>query len=205
MRNLTLLMSNGLIVVAVVGLLALMSWAGRQGRPRPAPGSKHYVFRYNALFRWGVYLAAFVLPVGLTVLVNLYRLSNEARWYVFGLYVCVAVLTLPLVWEASRFYVCVTPEGLECRSAWRGTRFIAWDDLYEVRYSSINSWFIFRGTSGEKIRVTGFVAGLPALLGFVEMRLPATALKNARAGYEKAGRPFPQLPAEPVLEALPPR
>ena len=106
-----------------------------------------------------------------------------------------AVLTLPLVWEASRFYVCVTPEGLESRSAWRGTRFIAWDELYEVRYSSINSWFVFRGTSGEKIRVTGFVAGLPALLGFVEMRLPATVAQETRVpATRKPADPFPNSP-----------
>ena len=86
------------------------------------------------------------------------------------------------------------PEGLESRSAWRGTRFIAWDDLYDVRYSSINSWFVFRGTSGEKIRVTGFVAGLPALLGFVEMRLPATALRTRVPATRKPADPSPNSP-----------
>ena len=39
MRGLMPLISHGLIVVAVIGLVGLMIWAGRQGRPRPAPGS----------------------------------------------------------------------------------------------------------------------------------------------------------------------
>jgi len=205
MRSLTPAMSHGLVVVAVIGLLGLMSWAGRQGRPRPAPGSHCHLFQYNALFRSAVYLAAFILPVGLTLLVFLYRPGDEARRFVFGLYLLVASLSLPLVWEASRFYVLVTPEGLQSRSPWRGTRFFAWDDIGDVGFSKINSWFVFRSVNGEKIRVSGFAARLPALLGLVELRLPATALKNARAGYERSGRPFPQLPAEPVLEALPPR
>ena len=58
------------------GRAAWHSCPGQAGKAvRGRRRIKALLFRYNALFRWVVYLVAFVLPVGLTVLVNLYRLS----------------------------------------------------------------------------------------------------------------------------------
>lgn len=205
MRGLVQLISHSLIALAVVALLALISWAGRQGRPRSAPGSDTLLLRYNVLFRWFAYAVAFGIPAGLTVAVYLHPPRAEERWYVLGLYLLFAALTLPLVWEASRYYLLVSPAGLEARSAWRGTRFLAWDDIDGLSYSSINSWFVFSAASGERLRVSAYIGGLKNLLALAESRLPVSAIKAARTGYAKLGRPFPSLPDEPVLEARSPR
>ncbi|HKA07894.1 MAG TPA: PH domain-containing protein [Gemmataceae bacterium] len=205
MRGLVPLISHSLIALAVVALLALISWAGRQGRPRSAPGSDTLLLRYNVLFRWFAYAVVFGIPAGLTVAVYLHPPRAEERWYVLGLYLLFAALTLPLVWEASRYYLLVSPAGLEARSAWRGTRFLAWDDIDGLSYSSINSWFVFSAASGERLRVSAYIGGLKNLLALAESRLPVSAIKAARTGYAKLGRPFPSLPDEPVLEARSPR
>jgi hypothetical protein len=205
MRGLVPLISHGLIALAVVGLLALIAWAGRQGRPRPAPGPDTLLLRYNLLFRWFAYAVAFGIPAGLTVAVYFHPPRAEERWYALGLYLVFAALTLPLVWEASRYYLLVTPAGLEARSAWRGTHFLAWDDIDGLSYSSINSWFVFSAATGERLRVSAYVGGLKSLLALAETRLPTLALKGARTGYTKLGRPFPPQPDEPVLEARSPR
>lgn len=203
MRGLIPYLSIGLIAIGVFGLLGLLARAGRLGVPKP--GSQTLLLRYSPMFRGLTYVAAFCVPVGLTVLVTIFPPHGQARWYVFGLYVVVAVLGLPVVWEASRFYLFVTPGGLECRSPWRGVRYMEWDDLIAVEYSGINSWFVFRSAGGESIRVSGFVAGVPSVLAEVEKRIPPAALRNARAGYLKIGRPVPPSEDEPVLEARPPR
>ena len=205
MRGLPSLVPHALMTIAVLGMVGLMVWAGQQGRPRHAPGPHQLLLRYNALFRWFTYLAAIGIPVGLTALLYFQPPRGIERWYVLGLDLTIAALTLPLVWEASRFYLFANPDGLESRSAWRGSRFLAWDDIQEVRYSTMNSWFVFRATNGDKIRVSGFVAGLKSLLALVEQRLSAATLKKARTGYDKLGRPFPPLRDEPVLEARAPR
>ena len=205
MRGVAPLISHGLIALAVVAFLALIAWAGRQGRPRPAPGPDTLLLRYNLLFRWFAYAVAFGIPVGLTIALYFHPPRAAERWYVLGLYLLFAALTLPLVWEASRYYLLVTTNGLEARSAWRGTRFLAWDDIDGLSYSSINSWFVFSATNGERLRVSAYVSGLNNLLALVETRLPAVAIKSARTGYTKLGRPFPSLPDEPVLEARSPR
>ena len=205
MRGLVPLISHVLIALAVIALLALIAWAGRQGRPRPAPGSATLLLRYSLVFRWFAYAIAFGIPAGLTVAVYLHPPRAEERWYILGLYLLFAALTLPLVWEASRYYLFVTPEGLEARSAWRGTHFLAWDDIDGLSYSSINSWFVFSTANGDRLRVSAYVGGLKRLLAVAETRLPTAALKCARTGYARLGRAFPRLPDEPVLEARSPR
>lgn len=198
-------MTYGLIVVAVTVLLALMAWAGRHGRPRPGADEHTLLFRHNAVFRWFAYLSTIGIPLGLTALVTLIPPRGEEVWYVVGIYAGFALLTLPLFWEAIRYYVLVGPEGIVCRSAWRGTRFIAWDDLREVSFSTANAWFIFRARDGTTIRVHMFVSGLSDLLRLVELRVPADRMRNAKPGYDRVGRPFPKVSDDPVLEPRRPR
>jgi hypothetical protein len=198
-------LSYGLIAVSVMGLLGLMAWAARRGRPRPGADEHTLLFRHNAIFRWFAYLTTFGIPLGLTALVVFIPPRGVEVWYVVGVYAGFAALTLPLFWEASRYYLLVTAEGIVCRSAWRGTRFVRWDDLRDVSFSTTNAWFVFHARDGKKIRVHMFVTGLNDLLRLVELRVPADRLRNAKPGYDRVGRPFPRLRDDPVLEPRHPR
>ena len=199
--SITFVLMTGCLLALVV-LLAL--WA-RQGRPQPRPGDGTLLFRHNPLFRWFALLIAVLLPVGLTIVLYLFPPQRPEVPLLVSLYLVFALLTLPLVWEAGRYYLLVTPVGLECRSPWRGSRAIPWVDVVAMNYSAVNAWFEFVGCAGDRIRVHSFVAGLNNLLGVVEARIPSRALKGARAGYARVGRTFPPLPDEPILEARRPR
>ena len=109
-----------LIALGVLLLLGLIAWAGFVGRPRSDVGGRNVLFRHNAMFRSFAYVSAFGVTIGLTTLIYIYPPQGNEVWIILGLYVFFGALTLPLVWEASRFYVLVTPKGLEARSAWRG-------------------------------------------------------------------------------------
>ena len=205
MRGLLPFLTYGLIAVCVVFLLGIMAWAAKRGRPT-AGGEEHsVVFRYNIVLRVFAFLAAFGIPIGITALVIAFPPRREEIGYVIGVYAIFAGLSLPLYWETSRHYVLISPEGIERRSAWFGFRFIAWDEVAKVTYSQVNAWFVFHAENGEKIRVSALISGLNDLLRLVEMRLPARVLREARAGYERLGRPFPKSDDEPRLEARPPR
>jgi hypothetical protein len=186
-------------------LVTLFAALARQGRPRVPAGSRDLLFRHNSLFRIVTLMAAIGLPVGLTGLMIVYPPQRSEVPYFVAAYLIFAAMTLPFVWEAGRYYLLVTSNGLECRSPWRGSRTIAWGDLSAMNYSAVNAWFEFQSEEGDRIRVHSFVAGLNDLLGAVEARVPARALKGARTGYSRVGRPFPTLVDEPVLEALRPR
>jgi hypothetical protein len=194
-----------LMAACLVALALLLASSARQGLPRPARGGPVRLFRHNGLFRGFAIAAAAGLPVGLAGLLYFHPPQRADVPYLVGLFLVFAIITLPLVWEAGRYYVLVTPAGLECRSPWRGVRALAWDDVVDVRYSAMNAWFEFVGRDGDRIRAHAFVAALNDLLALVEARVPASVLKGARAGYARIGRAFPPLTDEPVLEAKAPR
>ena len=205
MSRLLPLLPHAFIALGVLALLGLMALAGSRGRPAPSTSGPSVLFRHNPIFRGFAYVSAFGIMAGLTGIVYVYPPHGHEIWYILGLYLFFAALTLPLVWEVSRFFVFVTPDGLIARSAWRGGRTIAWDDIGEVRFSTLNAWFAFRSTNGDEIRAHAFVAGLRDLVRLVELRVPTRVLKKARVGYERLGLPFPELNDEPVLEARPPK
>jgi hypothetical protein len=194
-----------LIAGCAVLLALLTATSARRGLPRQLPGDQVILVRHSPVFRGFVLLAAVLIPTGIIVALRYYPPRRDDVPYLLGLYLVVTGLVVPMVWEAGRFYLLATPDGLEGRSAWRGVRVIAWDDVDAVGYSPLNAWFEFRGRDRQKIRVLVFAAGLNDLFRLVEANVPADALKPARFGYARIDRPFPPLPDEPVLEARRPR
>lgn len=194
-----------LVAGCVVALALVAALTAGHGRPRPQPGGDAHVFRYGLMLRALALGAAIVLPLATTAVLRFYPPARSPVGYVVAVYLGFAALTIPLVWEAGRYYVLLTPAGLEARSAWRGVRTIAWADLAAVRFHPTLSWFEFMGPDGTRARVPSFVAGLNELLGVVESHVPPALLKGARTGYAHVGRPFPALPDGPVLEARRPR
>lgn len=184
-----------IVVVGVVGFLSLLMWAAQRGRPAVDLETGTLQFRHSGLFRGFSYFFAFGVPLGITALVIFNPPKNENEiGIVVGLYGFFALLSAPLLWESLRFSLTVSAEGLDCQSPWRGRHFFAWNEVEEVKFSSVNSWFIIRGKDGWKFRVSILVPGLARFLEECEERLPPTALRNARDGYTRVGRPFPETP-----------
>jgi hypothetical protein len=205
MRGVLLPLSYVLIATGLIVVLGVMALAGRRGRLPASDNEQSLLFRYSATLRWFAIFAAFGIPIGITLLVVAYPPRGRQVWYVIGVYALLAAISVPLFWETSRYYVRLTATGIERRSAWGGLRSFNWDHIQEVRYSQVNSWFIFVAFSGEKIRVHTLLAGLNDLLQFVESRVPADRLRQAKKGYERMRRPFPWQGDEPVLEPRRPR
>jgi len=194
-----------LIAGCAIFLALLTAGSARRGLPHVLPGAYVLLVRHVPVFRWTVLAIAVLVPVGLTVGIRYYPPIRPDVPYLLGAYLIVAAVTTPLIWEAGRYYLLATPDGLEARSAWRGGRVITWDDLDAVGYSPVNARFEFHGRDGQSIRVFTFAAGVDDLFRLVEGHVPAATLKRARAGYARVGRTFPPLPDEPVLEARRPR
>jgi hypothetical protein len=190
----------GLIVAGPVVVLGLFLWVAQRGKPKVDRETGALLFRHSVLLRGFALVAAFGIPLALTVLVLLSPPKKEGDVYaVAGLYGLFGVLSAPLLWEALRFALVVSPEGLECRSPWRGLRFLAWDEVAEVSFSAMNSWFVIRAEGGWKFRVSLLVPGLNAFLEQCEKHLPPEALVKAAPGYARLGRPLPgeNLPDRP--------
>lgn len=192
---------SGIITVAVLGFLALLTWAAQREKPHADPAAGTLVFRHSAIFRWFSYVMAFGIPVAITVLVIFNPPKKDGDvGAIIGLYALFAGLSAPLLWESLRFSLTLSPEGVDCRSPWRSGRFLPWNEVKELSYSAVNSWFIIYATDGWKFRVSILVPGLAALLEEFERRLPLSALTPAKLGYDRVGRPFPEPNDKPAYQ-----
>jgi Bacterial PH domain len=203
MRGLSPALAYTLIMVGLAGLLALLAWSARRGRPAAGPGG--LLIRHSTAFRVTALVTALAIPVTLMIAYSILPPVREEGRYVLIAFAVILAVTLPMFWEAARYYVFADAHGLECRSPWRAPRYFAWDDVREVTFSPATGWFAFRGWDGDRIRVPATAAGVPDLLRIVETHVSPSVLKRARAGWGRVGRSFPHLPDEPTLEARPPR
>ncbi|MBO0699719.1 MAG: PH domain-containing protein, partial [Zavarzinella sp.] len=175
--------------------------AAARGRPVPTAGEIAVLVRHSPAFRAFTFLATLTFPIGLTILFSLYPPARGETGYVLLAYGSVVVATVALYWEAVRYYVFATPQGIECRSPWRGARYFAWDDIRTVTFNPAAGWFAFEAWDGDRIRVHWTAVGVRDLLHLVETHVPAGMVQRARPGWERLGRPMPRSADEPVLEA----
>ncbi|MBY0524144.1 MAG: ABC transporter permease [Gemmataceae bacterium] len=182
-----------IISISVLAFMGLLLWAAQRERPVADPVAGTVRIRHSMVFRWFSYFMAFVPPLGITVLLffNPPRKDGDVFAIVF-LYLLFGGLSAPLLWESLCFSVVLSSEGLDCRSPWRGRRFIPWNEVQELSYGAVNSWFIIRTRAGDRFRVSILVPGLKLLLEQFEQRLPSKAMEGARLGYTRIGRPFPE-------------
>jgi hypothetical protein len=196
----------GVIGGAVVGVLGLLLWAAQRGKPRSDPETETLIFRHSILLRGFAMFAGFGIPIGITILMFFHPPKHEGDvWAIIGLYALFGVLSAPLLWESLGFALVVSPEGLDCQSPWRGRQFILWDEVEDISYSSMNSWFIIRATDGWKFRVSVLVPGLSHFLEQCERHLPLSVLADARPGYLRVGREFPETDDPPWRKVRLPR
>jgi hypothetical protein len=181
-----------LIHAAVAGVIGLFMLSAARTQPIADPRDGSLRFRYNLLFRGTTFVFAFVVPLAFAVLLLIIPVkSDEDFWATIGMSAFVIGTGFLFRRESSRFALIVSPAGLDCRSPWFSSKFIAWQDVEEVSFSSINQWFVIRAIDGRRFRVHRFVDGLPVFLDLCEKNLSADRLRRARVGYFHVGRAFP--------------
>lgn len=186
-------LSSVLISAVVCLLLGGLMTAARRGLPLADSTTGNLIFRYSMPFRW----IAAILGFGMPILVTLMYLSrppvteSDTRAFL-DLYLLSAATSFPLVWETARMQVTARADGLESVSAWLGRKFIRWEDISEVSFSSAMYWFTVRAIDGRSFRVSFFVAGIASFLELCEQHLSAEKLEKAKSGYGVAGRTFPR-------------
>lgn len=162
------------------------------------------VFRYHPLMHvaaWG--LSLFALAALCVPLFVIPAKEVEARLGVGLLCAAIAGLSLPLVWEASRWRLTVSDAGLECRSPWRGTWAIAWEDVRRLDWDPVAMWFVVVPRGGRWFRFSYAIGGRDRLLATFERKLSAEQLTGAVTGYTYVGRAFPGRRALPAMTSVP--
>jgi len=185
-----------LAVLLGVGFVWLLFATARRGRPAADPATGALTFRHGAPLRWFAVFALFGAETLFGVWAVLY--PEQAAKLAVPLAIGAATLGLAgalLCWEAYRFAVAVGPDGLDCRSPWRGRRVVPWAGVARVEFSPANAWFAFRFADGTAFRVPAVVPGIGRLLEECERHLKPEQLLPAKGGYPLVGRKWPYPPA----------
>jgi hypothetical protein len=181
------------VSAVVVGFLVILTGAARRGVPTVDRATGLLLFRHHLVLRAFALVAAFGIPIALTALVISNPPKNQNDYVAITcLYLLFAGLSAPLLWETTRYALLVGPEGLDCRSPWRGRQFFRWDEVEKVSFSTVASWFVLHATGGRKFRVPMYISGVRAFLEQCEQRLSPSQLAEAEPGYRVVNRPFPR-------------
>lgn len=118
-----------------------------------------------------------------------------------GLLICVAVIAailgIVLIWDAYRFQMMITSEGLDCHSPWRGPSQIPWNEIQNISFSTANLWFEVKPKTGDTFHVMAIVPGVQQFLASCEANLPVEKLVAAEEGYDWVWRKFPYMKNKP--------
>jgi len=188
------LVSHVIAVLITSGIFALLSWAALRGRPTVDPQGGTLLFRYSTAARR--FAVALALCPTLFILALMLSRPIKDEWDVMaliGVVVLFPSIAGPFLWEFMRWAVIVSREGLDCRSPWRGRKFIGWRDIEEVSYGANSKWFIIRTTQGRTFHVSIWISGISEFLANCEYHLEPSLLRRAKAGYHEIGRPFPSV------------
>ena len=132
--------------LGLIGLLGLLAWAARRGRPDAGPPT--ILIRHSSAFRLTTLLTAVAIPTVLMLAFAVLPPVREEGRYVLALFGVVMAVTLPMYWEAVRYYVFATPHGLECRSPC-ALRAISPGRHSRGHIQPTTGWFAFRAWDGD--------------------------------------------------------
>lgn len=183
----------GIVGAVVCFFISLLLGAAARGAPAADPVHGQLVFRHHIVLRLFSFIAAFGIPLALTVLVFINPPGRQQVPIVLMIYGLFAVITFPLLWPTWRYYLKIGPEGMESRGSWWGQEKLNWNQIKKVSYSAVYGWFTVFGTNRRRIRISFLIPGLPVFLEECEKHLPPEAMASAEVGYAALGRKLPTL------------
>jgi hypothetical protein len=105
-------------------------------------------------------------------------------WIVLGLVVAFAGGGACLLNE-SRRRVLVSGQGIEALSPWGRTARLPWTEVSSVVYSRMAQQFTIRSRSGQSIRVSVAMVGMPTLVDHLRQYVPPAVCADALKHYEQ--------------------
>ena len=175
-------------VLVVLAATAAVSYLARRALTSRARVERdgHLVLQYPEVLRWLGPIGSALLLVLVGFIPAMARTEPQTPFSVvllsavglgLGFLGVYGVLEFPFV------RLDVRDDGLHSRTPWRSRRFISWQDIDAVSFSTTAQWFVIRARSGTTIRAHLYLSGIRELYTELRRRLP-------RAAWEKRYPPF---------------
>src|SRR5262245_13483565 len=154
-----------------------------------APNVLH-VLRYGAMLRTLALVLALLPPMIMTYVIATFPLRNEKALYVAGCsFLAVCLIGGVLLIEVARGQVWISEDKVWRISPWsRQPIEIAWSEVEQVSYSSVNSWFLVRG-AGKTARVSTYLIGIGEFVRAARRKLTLDRYGAAAAAFNSVSGP----------------
>ena len=150
-------------VIGAIVSVVLLAWVVKDSSSPSAAGAARYGWRARALIIGTSFLGLFIFYVAL-------QASKDQRaiaWALAVISLAFAILA-PLEVFVTRFVV--RPDGLQIRSAWRGTRLIPWHAIGRCHYRPAMEVHEVATSGFGKLYISKYLVGLDQLLAAIRHR-----------------------------------
>jgi len=165
---------------ALWGLLMslIMGWVARsRGRTRPVSDARRLQHPPSTLI---IGLACFLFFAAIAVVSNIYA-NATTHWWTTAVFVGFALLALPVLGDYFAARHEVSEDGLRYGRLLGSGGYMPWTELKSVRFSDAMKWFWLESKSGEVVRLSVMLRGLPTFAQLLLAHAPQSAIdKHAR-------------------------
>lgn len=160
----------------VVVMTAVMAWVGRsRTRPGPATDTRKLEQPTSTLI---LGLIGVVFFGGITLISNTFGRNRTTTIWTTLTFVFFAVASSTMILEYVFGRHWLSERGMAHQGMFGRRREFSWSDVRSVRYSSVMKWFVIRLHSGDAVRVSAMVMGLPELARLLLEQVPRSAIED---------------------------
>lgn len=120
-------------------------------------------------------LACFGLFGALTIF-SATTTNKTATWWTTAAFAGFAAMSVPMLLDYFMVKHRLSDDGLAYRKMLGTTGFLRWSELKKVRYGSLMKWFRLETASGEVVRVSTMLMGLPEFAQTLLKSTPADTM-----------------------------
>ena len=155
----------------------VMGWVARsRNRPRPAGADQRLQHPISTLI---IGVVGFLLFTAIAVASNVFA-NSTTSWWTTAIFVGFALLALPVVGDYFAARHDVSDEGLRYSRLVGSGGYIRWVEIKKVRFSDAMKWFRLESESGEVVRLSIMLMGLPEFARALLAHTPRESIeKNA--------------------------
>ena len=155
----------------------VMGWVGRsRGRARPAAAARRLQHPTSTLI---IGVVCFLFFAAIAVVSNVFA-NSTTSWWTTAIFVGFALLALPVVGDYFAARHDVSDEGLRYNRLVGSGGYIRWADIKKVQFSDAMKWFRLESQSGEVVRLSIILMGLPEFARVLLAHTPRESIeKNA--------------------------
>lgn len=158
-----------------IAMTVFMGWVVKS-RLGKRPDSERYTLRHpTSTLVLGVVVSVFFF--GIAIISNTVGKNPTSTVWTTALFIAFGVAGLPVIADFFFARHGVSDSGIAYGNMIGQRGNLPWSEVQSVRFSPAAKWFVLEGASGEKVRVSALLLGLPEFAHLVLVHVPTEAIE----------------------------